>query len=150
MIRRAELSDVEHLVLLAAEMHEESRYSILTFDAKKMANFFIWAIQTDDNLVLVAETNGEIIGAFIGYVVEHVCSHDKIAGDYALYISPSHRGSTAGMRLLKSFTEWARIKDAVIIQPGVTTGVHTEATAKLYEAAGYRRVGVVLEYVGKS
>ena len=51
------------------------------------------------------------------------------------------RGGMAAPRLLNAYAQWARGMGAALVQFGVTTGVHNDATQTLCERLGWRQVG---------
>lgn len=145
MIRTATEEDIPRLCELAIEMHAESRFSKLSIDDGKVAHLFNYLINSDDGILIVAEEDGEIIGGFAGYVVEYYFSHDKLASDFALFVSASHRGGMAAVRLIKEYIRKAKELGAVVVQAGITTGVNVEATTKLYQRLGFVNNGVLFE-----
>lgn len=148
MIRPATIADVPAMLALGQQMHDESRFDVLRWSARKVEALLHTCIASEDALALVAERDGAVIGGFIGFVGEHWCSEDRVAYDMALYIRSDRRGSIAGVRLLVAYREWAQSRGAVQITCGITTGVTLEATTRLYQAAGFVHVGHLFEYQG--
>jgi len=146
VIRPATAADVATIVAIGEAMHDESRYrDPLPWCAPKVTGLLDWLLASDDGLVLVAEAGGAIVGGFLGMVEDHWCSRARVATDFALYVVPEHRGSTVAARLLGAYITWARDRGAVLVQAGITTGVHVEATSRLYERMGFQRVGNLFE-----
>ena len=56
--------------------------------------------------------------------------------------------TTTSTRLLDNYIAWARTRGADLIQLGITTGVHVEATTRLYESAGFLPAGPLFEHRG--
>ncbi len=146
MIRQAAIADVPRLVELGAQMHAESpRFSRLAFDAEKLAAFLGSAVNAPHVLVLVAERDDQIVGGFVGLALEHWCSRDLVATDLALFIEPRKRGGLIASRLVRAYLDWAERRGAKLIQLGITTGVATLATERLYEVLGLSRCGSIYE-----
>lgn len=146
MIRAATLNDVAPLVELGARMHEESpRFSRLRFDAGRLASTLKLLIESDAGFVVVHEVDGILLGGMVATIVPHWCSTDTVATDLALYVVPESRGGMVPAWLVHRYVQWAKDRGATIVQVGVTTGVRTEDTARLLEALGLRRCGVILE-----
>lgn len=147
LIRSAQLDDVEHLIVLGWEMHQESRFKTMAYSVDKTANSLIQWLDADDCLLLVAEDKGgKIVGGFAGYAIAPWFSSDVQAGDFGLFLSPTHRGRITAFRLVRKYLEWAKSRNAVLIQLGITTGVHVEQTGQFYERLGFQWMGELYEY----
>lgn len=149
MIRPATHDDIPTLVTLAERMHAESRYAAMSFDVDKMARTFA-ALIDGAGCLLVAEHDGEVVGGLAGWCAEHFFSREKVAGDYGVFVPPERRGGLVAARLLRAFVAWAREQGVADrwIQPGITTGVHQQATEQLYRAIGFVPVGTVFAFNG--
>lgn len=149
MIRPATHADIGALLMLSETMHAESRFARRRFSLDKMAALFTRLIERDDGLVLVAEHDGAITGAFAGYVAEDWFGPDLVSGDFGLFVRPDRRGLGDAPPLIKGYVEWARSRGVAEPEVGVSTGIHTEKTARLYEAMGFGRIGVLLSHLGE-
>ena len=151
MIREAYPEDVERLIVLGWEMHGESSYYKTDFDVEKVAAFFFNAIESPDYLVIVALEKGVVVGGFVGMVYDSWFGQDKQSTDFALFIEKKYRGGMAAAKLIARYTQWA-LEHGVRpeqIKLGITTGVHTELTERLYNRLHYRRTGVLMAYKGE-
>lgn len=149
-VRLATIDDVPQIVKLGAIMHAESpRFSRFKYVPDKVATIARTMIELPHNIVIVAEQRGVgVIGLFAGFVAEHYFSTDKFASDAAVFIAPAFRGGSAYPRMLKMFEEWAIMKGAVEIAPGISTEVRAERTLELYQKLGYRLSGfMTVKYV---
>jgi GNAT superfamily N-acetyltransferase len=65
----------------------------------------------------------------------------------ALYVEPAHRGTKMAAELIARYVDWAREMGVPegFITAGISTGQYVEQTARLYEAMGFKRFGVLLE-----
>lgn len=142
MIRPATVDDIETIVEIGKVMHGESSYSDLPFDCEKV-HFLMAGLINGHGVVFVAEKGGNIIGGFAGGISEFWFCNSLHAFDYGLFILPEHRGGSAAIRLLSAFEHWAKAMGAVWCDIGITTGVHTEKTAGMYEKLGYHQSGVL-------
>ena len=151
-IREAQRDDIPDLMPLAIEMHKESRYSTMDFCVDKTINFLLYCIENPDtNLVAIAENaDGDIVGAFAGFAMEHWFSPDKYACDYALFVPPGLRGSSAALHLVSYYVGWAKAKGVPdeFIQLGITTGVEVERTAQFFNALGFKQMGELFIFAG--
>jgi len=148
VIRPATLLDVPRIVELGALMHAESRFTMLRFDAEKMARATALLVNAPDGLVLVAEREGRVVGGFVGCAEEHFFSRDKFAFDLATYIDPAHRGGYLAAALLRRFVRWARSRGIACINAGIASGINHDVSERLYERLGFVRVGTAYEYQG--
>lgn len=146
MIRPATHDDLGALLVLAEQMHGESRFARRRFSLDKMARLFATLIDSEDGLVLVAERNGEIVGGFAGYVAEDWFGPDRMSGDFGLFVDPRSRGLSTAAGLIKGYVAWAQARGVAQPEVGISTGVHTETTTRLYEALGFERIGNLLAY----
>ncbi len=147
-IRPATSADIPDLIALGRAMHSESRYAVLPFSPEKLADLGARLIEWPDGFLQVASKDGRIVGLMAAFVTEHFCSTAKVAGEYALYVDRDSRGTRAAPYLLRAYKAWAESRGAVLVSAGITTGVHTDVTAKLYSALGFKQVGVVFELKG--
>ena len=152
MIRHAQTEDIEHLILLGHEMHEESpRYRQKEFDIEKVANFFLQCLSNDDFLLLVAERDGKIIGGIAAFVSTQWFNNDLISGDFGLFLHRDHRGGLSAAGLVNRYIYWARSKgvkdeDISISQ---TTDVNVDGYTRLVEATGFVKIGNVFQHGGQ-
>ena len=149
-LRDATNEDLEHLILLGWEMHQESRFKNMEYSPERVANFLVMNISDPDFLICVAEKNGEIVGGFIGCVIQQWFSEDLTAADFALFLHPDHRGGMIAARLANRYVYWALEKGVKpeYIQLGISTGVMVEETTKLYEYLRFEKTGALFHYMG--
>lgn len=148
MIRDATHADIPRLLILGEQMHAESRYRGLPYSAEKMAGLFAGLVDGGDGCLLVAEKAGGVVGVFAGWCAPHYFTDARVASDFGLFVEPAHRGGALAALLLRRFVAWARDRGAVLIDAGITTGVHLEATTRMYCGLGFVPVGTVFEFKG--
>lgn len=138
-IRKMIPSDVPIAIALGHAMHEESYFNFLDFDESKLKR--LWQNIEDMPTMFcafVAESDGEVIGFFVGMCHEHWFGYDKVACDLAVYIRTDKRGSTAAPRLIKAYEEWAwNTANAKEVHIGTSTNVNSERVKTLYQRLGY-------------
>lgn len=142
MLRAAQHADMRDMLKLGRQMHAESWYAYLPFDEEKVANLLHTLISHELGFAQVIEQDGEIIGGLLGFIGEFWFCHERIASDYALFVTPGRRGSIGAVRLVKHFIEWADLHHAEV-SLAVSTGVRIQETGELYEALGLTHVGGV-------
>lgn len=137
--RQATEADIPYLIMLAYVMHAESSFSSVPFDAEALALSIIQLLD-DRQFVMLAETDGQIVGVMLGVAVPFVFSHAMMAQDVALFVHPEARGRLISVKLVKEFEKWAKERDCVQVRPAVSSGC--EAACRLYGLLGYKPVGV--------
>lgn len=140
-LRPATTDDLDALVALAYAMHDESpRFRLYQFVPDRFRHSLGTVMNLKHGFVMVAESEGVIVGAFAGMAAPHFACDFLQAQDIGLFITPEHRGGTLAARLVRSFLEWAQSIEA---EPtiGINTGVTPERTAQLLAALGARQSG---------
>jgi GNAT superfamily N-acetyltransferase len=136
--------DIPALVGLAEAMHAEGSFAGMNFTPEILAAYLAQSI-LQGQFVVVAEKNGEIIGAFVGFTYRSIFGHDYIAADDGLFIAREHRGGRLAIQLVKAFVEWAKAQGVKQIRPGVSTGAVGQGAERLYEHLGFERVGALFK-----
>ena len=136
MIRVATEADIPRIVELGQQMHDESPfYCDIAYDTGKVSAAMKQLIN-GAGVIFLYETGGEIRGGMAGYMGEFWFSSERLASDLALFIHPDHRHGMIAVKLTLAFHAWAKQLGARRVQMGITTGVHTEDTGKLYRSLG--------------
>ncbi len=148
MIRQATPEDISAMVYLGEQMHGESpRFFRTPYKPEKLARL-AEVVLGDNGIAYVVEVGGEIVGMAIGLVTEHFFSDVRIGTDLAIYVAPEHRGGRHVVALMKAFEGRAAELGAEEIELGVTTGIHADRTASLYERFGFERNSIgLVKYV---
>lgn len=140
MIRPAVIADLPRLMVLAAEMHRESRFRDYPYDEGKVATLIshLVANRDGDCFAWVAEVDAEVVGTMMATVYESWFSSARVASDYGLFLHPKHRGGTTAGRLVKRYKQWGREQGARDIEMGCNTGVAPEAFDAFIKFMGFR------------
>lgn len=131
---------------MGVAMHAESpRFREMPYSEEKVYNTAI-ALLTQEGVggILVAETNGIIVGMFAFLVGEQFFGPSRYAADLVVYVKPEHRGSSAFPRLVHAFEKWADELGVDEKIMGVSTMVNTRQTTAAYERLGYEAFGDLL------
>ena len=139
IIRPATEADLPYLIMLANVMLAESSFSSVPFEPEAFALTVIRLLD-DQQFVMLAEKDGQIVGAMLGIATPFAFSYAMMAQDVALFVHPDARGRLISVRLIRAFEEWARAHNCLQIRPAVSSGC--EAACRLYGLLGYRPVGV--------
>lgn len=146
MIRPGKIEDVDAVIELGRLMHAESpRWNRLAYSEPRVRATLTELINSPDGLVLVAERDQRLVGGILALMSLDWMSEQRTAQELALFMLPAYRASMTPCRLISAFVAWAKAKGAVWVEAGISTGVHTERTAALYEKLGFERSSIVLE-----
>lgn len=145
IVRAATLLDVPQMVEVGGQAHAESPvYARLPFDPVRAGATASGLIAHPDGLALVAVQAGAIVGGTLATVAEH-WSGGRYCHELITVVRPDRRGARIGLRLLRALIEWARGTGAPLLVAGVSSGIAPERAARLYELAGMRRIGAMME-----
>lgn len=147
-LRAATVDDIDAIVRLGEVMHAESRYSRMAYSAERVRACAAALIESADGLALVVEAQGQVVGGILATVAAPWFSDEPMASDVAIFIDPAHRGGRLVVRLMQRYALWAVSRGAVIVAAGVSSGVDTERTVRLFERLGWRPCAVGLEWSG--
>jgi GNAT superfamily N-acetyltransferase len=137
VIRPGRHEDIERLIEMGERMHNEGAYSFLPFDHEKVRQLIISYINdSETSCGLVAEEHSIPIGMFAGFVTDYFFCSEKVACDMILYVDQEYRGSSAAVRLIGAFRDWARERGAREVCLGVSTQINAETTGRFYEKMG--------------
>ena len=146
MIRNAVKEDLPQIIELGRVMHAEARrLNKLTYVPAKVFLTMSSLIDNEEAFLRVAEEDGELIAGLAAIVKTHWYSTDKMAYDLALFVRPDKRGGLTAARLIKEYVAWAKAHDAVIVQFGISTGVHLASTGALLERLGFKPSGFLYD-----
>lgn len=145
-VRRATHDDANALAVLGAFMHSESpRYRHLDFEPQKVIDMTHALLDNEYAVVLVVEHEGFIVGMFAGIVAQHYFCFQLYSSDIVFYVAPEHRGSRAGVMLLR---EWERViaEDGRVVESviGVSADIDPDRVCGLLERLGYRQRGHIM------
>lgn len=143
--RRIRVEDVLRVVELLEQLHNDSRYKSLTFDAPKLTELLAAsALAEDMTTLLCVNDSNTIIGAIGGITIQPGFAKERIAYKQFFVLDPSHRGFIQAKLLLRAFENWARSCGATMCNLFIDYGPQDEGVAKLCERAGFVRQGIAL------
>ncbi len=88
------------------------------------------------NLPLLAEVDREPVGLAWGRIES---TNPYLANLYQMWVSPTHRGLGLGKLLLDAVIVWAKEKNALYLDLGVT--IQDSPAIRLYTGAGFKTIG---------
>lgn len=143
-IRPAKRNDAQALVEMGFQMHQESAYAFLPYDRDKVHRLIIDHLDHPEDCFLhIAEVDGRPAGLLMGMLSDYFFCGESIASDEAFFVEPEHRGTSAAVRLLRAFRQWAKARGAAELCLGVSTRVAADRTGRFYERMGLTQVGAI-------
>lgn len=141
-VRHMVPGDVDAVLIMGqAVIAESPRYCDKGFDEAKLRQMFDNMLGREDHGFFVCEDGGgRLIGMALGFLVPYFFSAELYAADLVIYVAPENRGSSAALRLVKSFEDWAFGNGAREVVLGVSTGINTAQAVCVYEKLGYKMV----------
>ncbi len=107
-IRKASPFDIEAIINLLREYRAQMPYGFLAdADDEEHVKQMLSSLMAGQGLVLIAETDS-IIGILMAGVMPSIWSPKHfLLSEFAYWVSPEHRGGTAGYRLLRQYLDEA-------------------------------------------
>lgn len=140
MIKPATESDFDFIYGLY--MHPELNPYLLYEPMDKVTFLPIFKQLLSDEVLYVYSIDQQKVGMFKLIHLKHRASHVGYLGGVA--ISPEFAGQGLGTAMLKLILEFAREKRIRRIE--LSTSVHNQRAAHLYEKCGFQREGILREY----
>ena len=134
---------LDAVTLGAAFIQESPVYRSLAPTVDKMIEYAYTARANPASFFAVAVRGDTCHGFIIGERAPYGFTDTEFAYDRMLYVAQDRRGGAAARALIEAFEQWCTQHNVVRIMLGVTTGLHTDATEKLYNKLGYTTIGVV-------
>ena len=118
-----------------AAVHEE--FADPTWPDREGNNDFLRLLASPDSIVLVAESDANLIGHLVGYTSASSPTRKPVtyANLRSLYVSPFERRSGVAKKLIDEFIDWAR--DQGCVEARVDSYAANEAAQALYELNGF-------------
>lgn len=131
-IRRATKYDIESVLMLLKDFHEESidKYNIFCNDkiARSMMLRYV-----DNSLIL--EDQGAIVGIIAGIVTTYPLNDEKLYQEAIWYVKEEYRAH--GVDLLRALEEWCKERDIKKIVMIHMSNSMPDKLKMFYESVGY-------------
>ncbi|WP_208352883.1 GNAT family N-acetyltransferase [Pseudaestuariivita rosea] len=140
-------ADLPHIVDLAKEAHEESRFGYIPFSPEKVRKIALRALKDQKrHAVIIAEKNERAIGfAYCSVGEYHIGSDILLTTIHNINVSHDIRSSLSGGRialgLFRGVQIWSQARGAKEILFHVTSDVNLAQAHKLAKRIGYKFVG---------
>lgn len=144
MIRAAENSDIEGLLLMAEDMWDESPvYSRVAFIYADMREFLENAISMPHLFCIFVSVDADGLCGMIGGMVNHYLfnSQEYSASDFGFYVRPEKRGGRHFVGLESAYRKWAVQKNAWPVRLGESSAINSKAVDEILVKLGYNRAG---------
>jgi GNAT superfamily N-acetyltransferase len=143
IIRSATAADIAAIVALGRLMHVESAMAFLPFKTEKVERYLRNLTTNQRNCLIVAESGDGIVGAIGGFLTDYFFCDETLAIDTGLFVQSEFRGTSAAIRLIRRFIEWAKEKGVAEVCLSVSTGVEIEKSHRMFVGLGLAHVGGV-------
>lgn len=139
IIRHACLTDIDFIIDLICEFHEESlqHYGFL-MNRETLKQTVKGFIDKPDRVGLVVEYGDVIVGVMGGVIAPSIFDNQQIICQEAIwYIDKNHRGGSTGLKLLRRFEEESALKGAHMVAMIHMNNLNPEILSKFYHRNGY-------------
>ena len=147
--RKAKKADLKSIVELNVGLFKEDggqrdKFVNIKWPREEGLKHFKRLISKANNLCLVVEVDGEIVGYLVGYT-KRVESWRPVKRTEleSMYIKEKFRSRGVGKKLVEEFMRWSREKGAKRVL--VTAFVENKGAVKFYEREGFTPLNVSLE-----
>jgi hypothetical protein len=145
MIRPATHNDAAVIIQLVDEFfsHGELDDTGLTVDFDTLDFFIRDAIEDESMCILVAEDNGQIIGAIAGAVRRWMFNYDiKVLHELGWFIPKQYRKDypKAAFQLLRGLKTWGKAQGATVLNIVSTTREESPRVMEFYRGQGLRNI----------
>ena len=144
-IRPMEGEDVQYVLKLAKEMHQEGAYSFVEFDNRTMLSTIVGCMEDPDGFAYVGTVDGRVVSGFLAAIGIYFFSKNRIATEYGVFTDKEYRKTRLAFRMLKKYIEWAKERGVTEISMGASHGFETTQVrrlGKLLERLGFNEAGV--------
>jgi hypothetical protein len=150
-VRFARPEDIPALVDLGRQMHVQSRYTWMQFNAKRLWTCLEAAIANKQHCVIVATDDGvesdastaNLSGVLWACAFGLPFSSEFVAQIDYLYVIPKRRGTPAAMKMMAGLRRWANNRQIAEILLPNAFGADEVYSTKLLGKMGLKAVGGV-------
>ena len=144
-VRKFTLGDVDRMIDLGEMMHNEGPYRRFGYDRGKLQMLAKHVALSESFFCIAAEEDGEVIGMHLSQRTEMLFSDEVITHELITYVIPEKRGTTAFVRLVNAYVNWAKSIHAKRILLGASAMDDNSRTYDLYERLGFVECGRTYE-----
>lgn len=146
-VRRFAKGDIDHIVTIAMqEVPKLKHYETIKIEETRI-RFLLENNMNDEGAFcafVLVDLEGNIIGCIAAYCVTQLISWDKSTGDIFLFVDPKWRSMINAVKLISAYVNWAKRRNAKLIQATHTSGYGGEAfDTLLRKHCGFEVVGTL-------
>lgn len=125
-VRKAEPGDETKLLPLVQNF-------VASFELEKSSYIasFQRLIQNEAALIMVAETDGQLVAYILGFIHDTFYANGPVAWVEEIMVHSDYRRTGLGGQLMDSFESWCKTEGAVL------SALATRRASEFYEAIGY-------------
>ena len=133
-VRRAKQDDLFEFVVLVKKFANEA-YKQFPVDKELTSQNFLQGIADPNFIFMVAETEGEVVGIFVGCANAPLFSTTRTAVELGFYMHPDHRDGKTALKMMNEFEKWAQSQGCKSV---TMVDIHTHADlSTFYTRKGY-------------
>lgn len=134
-IRRAEAGDKGRALLMARDFHRASGVPV-PFSPALASLIFDATLSDPDRLCLVLDVDDVARGILAAQAGPHGFAPIRLASEVMFWVDPGHRGTSAAVRMIAAFEDWARSRACHLCH---MVGLGSDpAVGRLYARCGYQ------------
>lgn len=143
LIRYPAVDVLADLLSLAEQMHADSQYAHIPFDAIAMTDVLSHSFcYTQTHYVAAVIKEGKTVAGMIGLIEPYLFNRQYyVARDIGLFVTPNQRNAVFAKALINDFEDWAKQRGASDVVLGATAAVDFERTTDFYQRLGYSKFG---------
>lgn len=142
IVRLIKESDIPAVIHLGGEIHDESVMRMLSYSPDKIALFSRQIIANPEEMLgVVAYSDNILVGMLAAYIFAPIYSEELMSWDEVFYVKKNYRGSSAFIRMIKMYVEWARKARAKMIYLRTSSGIAAETTEGYMVRMGFLKMG---------
>ena len=147
LLREANPGDIDTLLDLGAELLASGHPTLVNgFDPEKSRHYLLWIMACATAVNLVAEKDGDVIGALFGVLLPDMFSADVLGQEAFFGVFPQHRSFDLASEMIRTFTQTCFAVGATMVQFSPSTDEKWSRYRKLLARMGFEEVHVAMRF----
>ena len=144
MIRHATENDIENILKLGKELHNESPvFNVYKWNDEKAKRFVSDLVADEYQCGILAYDGDELVGMILGCIESFYFSNETSLDEHFVYIKEHKRGTKLVFKLIKEWVNWGKQYNVSDIWLKSTTGINSDKTNKLFNRLGFTQIGTM-------